>query len=245
MEECGRIVVTSCFGAHWAYAERWARHTRFKCDLPVHIVSVDGEHLADDFGDGVFIHPAPTLSTSARDAEAHRLEFIAGQLASGTSCAQVDLDVLLKRGINDLFRIEADLILSRALRLPEFMAAAFGFVACPGFLIAKPPAADLCAEVVSGVRERRYGNDPDMEMIDQYVLNRMFFDEILAGAMKPFTQAPVRAGRFGEPYLVSEYRGTRVAILAEETILRGGQLGRSTYGIHHPDVLLLFGRDEA
>ena len=245
MEESGRIVVTSCFGTYWDYAERWAQHIRFKCDLPVHIVSVDGTHLDDDFGEGVFVHPPQRASTSARDGELYRFEFIAEKLASGISCAQIDIDVLLKRGIADLFGIEADLIVSRASRLPEFMAAAFGFVACPGFFIAKPPAAALCREVADGVRDRRYGDDPDMEVIDQYVLNKMLFDEIVDGAMKPFTQGPSPAGAFAEPYLVSEYRGAKVAVLAEDTIFRGGHLGRSTYGIHSPAVLSLFGRDGA
>jgi hypothetical protein len=242
MEESERIVVSACFGAHWALAERWAEHTRFKCDLPVHIVSVDGTHLGDGFGDGVFVHPPATPSTDLRDAEVYRWEFIAGKAASGISCAQVDFDVLLKRGIADLFEIEADFIASRAFRLPEFMAAAFGYVACSGFFIAKPPAAELCMEVANGIRDRRYGEDPRMEMIDQYVLNRVFFDEIFAGAMKPFTLTSTST-EASDPYIESEYRGVRVAILGHNTMFRGGNLVRASHGIHHPAVLSLFRQD--
>jgi hypothetical protein len=240
MEESGRIIVSACFGAHWTCARRWAEHTRFKSGLPIHIVSVDGTHLADDFGDGVSVHPPKTRSTDLRVAEVYRLEFVADKLASGISCAQVDFDVLLRRGIADLFDIEADFIASRAFRLPVFMAAAFGFVVCTGFFIAKPPAADLCVEVADGIANRRYGDDPKMELIDQYVLNRLFFDEILAGAMKPFTQTSSPTGAL-EPYLVSEYRGIRVAVLGTNTIFRGGNIGRVSHGVHHPAVLSLFG----
>jgi hypothetical protein len=241
--ESARIIVSACFGAHWSAAERWARHTRFKGDLPVHIVSVDGAHPDDDFGEGVFVVPVEPPSASLRDAEVYRLDFIAGKLATGISCAQVDFDVLLKRDIADLFDIEADFIASRAFRLPQFMSAAFGFVACTGFFIAKPPAAELCTEVANGIRDRRYGDGPLGESIDQYVMNRIFFDEIMAGSMKPFTLAPSSTRPSGASCVVSDYRGAKVAILPWNTIVRGGDLALSTHGIHHRAVLSLFGPD--
>jgi hypothetical protein len=237
-------VVSSCFGAYWASAGRWAEHTRLKCGLPVHIISVDGAHPPDGFGDGVFVHPPPAHSTSLRDAEIYRLEFIGDKLASGISCVQMDTDVLLLRGIADLFDIEADFIASRALRLPEFMASKFGFVACMGFFIAKPRAADLCLELADLLRARRDVDNPAVETSDQYLINKLFFDEILGGAMKPFAEASSSGGALGGPYLVSEYRGTRVAILATNTILRGGNLGWTSHGVHHPAVRSVFGRGE-
>ena len=239
MDNSGRIVVSSCFGAYWASAGRWAEHTRLKSGLPVHIVSVDGAHPADGFGDGVFVHPPRAHSTSLRDAEIYRLEFIGDKLASGISCVQMDTDVLLLRGIADLFDIEADFIASRALRLPEFMASKFGFVACMGFFIAKPRAADLCIELADLLRARRDVDNPAVETSDQYLINKLFFDEILAGAMKPFTETPSPSEAF-EPYLVSEYRGMRVAVLGMNTINRGVDLVRASHGIHHRSVLSLF-----
>jgi hypothetical protein len=240
MDQSRGIVVSSCFGSHWAYCKRWAEHTRFKCNLPIHILSIDGTHLTDDFGDGVFVHPVEGASPNIRDLERYRLEFIVEKLASGISCAQIDFDVLLKREITDLFSIDADFIASRASRFPDFVATSFGFVACTGFYIAKPPSADLCAEIVKSMQERPYGEDP-VQQVDQYVLNRLFFDEILTGAMRPFTEAPSLVGAFGEPHSVSEYHGMKVCILAKETILRGPSLKRSTFGNHHPAVRSLFG----
>jgi hypothetical protein len=242
VEQSQRIVVSSCFGGHWECVERWADHTHFKCRLPIHIVSVDGDRLQDDFGEGRFVHPPPAPSKSPLDALAYRLDFIVDKLGSGISCAQVDLDVLVTRNIGDLFDIDADFIASRAFRLPDFMAAAFGYVACLGFFIAKPPAVELCLEIANAMRDRRYEDETGLGLIDQYVVNKIFFDEILAGAMKPFTQTAPPTDAF-EPYLISEYRGTRVAILGPNTIVRGDNLGRARHGIHHPSVISLFRPD--
>lgn len=241
MNQSSRIVVTSCFGSHWASCKRWVEHTRFKCNLPIHILSIDGRYLTDDFGESVFVHPVEVTSEDVIDAELHRLEFIVDRLASGISCAQIDLDVLLKRDIADLFTIDADFIASRALGLPEFMATRFGFVACLGFFIAKPPSAELCAEIVKGMRERRYAKDH--RRIDQYVLNKLLFDQIVTGEMKPFRETSPSTGPFDEPYSASEYRGIKVCVLAGETIVRGPNLARSTFGNHFPAVLSIFGAE--
>jgi hypothetical protein len=239
VDQYSRIVVTSCFGSYWGSCKRWVEHTRFKCNLPIHILSIDGRHLTDDFGEEVFVHPVKVTSEDVLDAELHRLEFIVDRLGSGISCAQIDLDVLLKRDIADLFTIDADFIASQAFGLPEFMASRFGFVACLGFFIAKPPSAMLCAEIVKAMQESRYGEEHPRR-IDQYILNKLVFDQIVSGEMKPFTETSPSGVPFGEPYRSSEYRGIKVCVLARDTILRGPNLAQSTFGNHFPGVLSLF-----
>jgi Nucleotide-diphospho-sugar transferase len=240
MDDSDRIVVSTCYGPHWAYCRRWAGHTHFKSNLPIHVLSVDGQHLDDDFGDGVSVHPVPVPSPDRRNAELCRMEFIVDRLAAGISCAQIDFDVLLKQDIAGLFALDADFIISRAFGQPDFMSDKFGFVACMGFFIAKPASAELVAETAASIRERPWGDDPEL-IPDQVVLNRLFFDEIARGAMKPFPPTADVAEGSDESHSVSDYRGMKVCVLARETILRGANLAKSTFGNHHRSVLSLFG----
>ena len=226
-------VVTSCYGERFhKLLPAWSLSLRRITGIPISVLSLDG--LPTPVGvPGVSVIPCPKqepLEWGSGDVV--RLEHVISNLKNNVTCLQIDLDVYLKKAIDQVIALDYDFIISRAFNSPPEIAKKQGFVLCTGFYIAKPSALTFCQALYDEICQlaRVQSGNP---VLDQRVVNVLLRDVEWASVEHV-------DDHWRTKFSVCEFLGTRICVLGAQDVARNGDLAWSHFGIHHSWVTKLF-----
>ncbi len=224
-------IVTCCYGPrYWLAVDQWTKHIRRFGPWPIDIVSVDGgRHIDTDASITTVYVNSPDGELAWGSGDSCRMERVLTHLKGGLACFQIDLDVLLKRDISPLMDLPYDFLISRAFKCPPIARGKFGFVACTGFYLAKPGAADLCDRVLQHIASNTYGS-----ILDQVVLNNMLVEAAEKGGWR---QRFLKLGELDFDLDEFECCGCRIGVLPEAAILRSADRHAAVFGNHDYSLL--------
>lgn len=195
-------------------------------------MSLDGWMLATEDDPPVQAYVAEMNGEAPSEGSGHKhsLKHVIRATKFGSTCVQIDIDVVLKRSVAPLLDLPFDFITSRAFAFPAHARDRLGFVGCTGFYIAKPKSAPFCELVLQHINRNTFGHP-----LDQLVLNSLLVEADEDGRHWRET-----ASASGEDFEMDafEIQGCRIGVLPKETIERNDDLtGPSVFGNHFKTLL--------